>query len=101
MTKTQLIQEYGMTETYLRHIEEVVLREYREKETKQHVDELLKYLEFADIDFKNPDATKDFEEINFPNDTYESDHATDNESYSSDYHVVDHGSHHHSHLGWI
>lgn len=35
------------------------------------MEELLKYLEFEDVDFKDPKSMKDFEEINFPTKSFE------------------------------
>jgi len=55
LTKSQLIQEYGVPEARLRPIEEQIIKESKERETKQYVEELLGHLEFADIsDFRCP-----------------------------------------------
>ena len=83
LTKTELIQQHGMSEAYLRHLEDCAQKDFKEKETKQQVEELLKYLEFADIDFCDPKSTKDFEEVNFVNDETKSDNVTDKDSSSS------------------
>ena len=62
------------------------MRDYKEKETKLQVEELLKYLEFDDVkDFMDPVQTKDFEEVNFLDNENVSESATDNESCSEDF----------------
>lgn len=70
-------------------IEESALREQKERETRENAEELLRYLDFADIkDFtKLPQGA--FEEINFYDS--ECDHVTeDNESFCCDSIQKDH-----------
>ena len=57
-----LIHHYGQDQERLRQLEQVAIRELRERETKKHAKELTKYLNFEDID----DFTQaEFEEKNF------------------------------------
>ena len=56
------------------------MKEQKERETRQHAEELLKYLEFDDIkDFRKL-TTQDFEEINFFTKDQVSENVTENES---------------------
>ena len=57
-----LIDNYGQDIEKLRQLEQVAIRELRERETKKHAKELTKYLNFEDVE----DFTQaEFEEKNF------------------------------------
>ena len=57
-----LIENYGQDIEKLRQLEQVAIRELRERETKKHAKELTKYLNFEDVE----DFTQaEFEEKNF------------------------------------
>lgn len=58
----ELHQRFDFDIDRLRQLENVAIRELREKETKKHAKELTKYLNFEDVE----DFTKaEFEEKNF------------------------------------
>ena len=60
-------------------IEEKTIKDLRDRETRNNAEELLRYLEFADIKDFNQVSGKDFEEINFYSDC-ESQIVTENDS---------------------
>ena len=75
-----MIKEFGFSEARLKAIEDQAIKAYKERETRQHVEELLSHLEFADIkDFNNVSA-KEFEEVNFYEDERVSENVTESQS---------------------
>jgi hypothetical protein len=53
----------------LRRLLEDNYRDGKEKESKKHVEELMRFLQFEDInDFSNEQDLKEFEEVNFNGD---------------------------------
>jgi hypothetical protein len=46
----ELVHDFGQEADKLKQLEQVAIRELRERETKKHAKELTKYLNFEDID---------------------------------------------------
>ena len=55
-------------------MEESIRREQRERETKQNAEELMKFLDFVDIEDFNALSGQDFEEKNF----FDKEHVSEN-----------------------
>ena len=62
MYLNELVDVYNIDSDKLRSLEQIAIREQRERETKKHAKELTKYLNFEDVE----DFTQaEFEEKNF------------------------------------
>jgi hypothetical protein len=55
----------GFPEQRLKMLEESAFKEKREIETRQNAEELHRYLDFADVDWKNVGTSGQFEVVNF------------------------------------
>jgi len=44
------VETYGVDQDKLRSLEQIAIRELRERETKKHAKELTKYLNFEDVE---------------------------------------------------
>ena len=78
-----MMNVHGIPEARILALEEKTLKDIKDRETRNNAEELLRYLEFADIKDFTKVSCKDFEEINFLSEC-ESQIVTDNESSSSD-----------------
>lgn len=65
LSRTELINSYGIPEGRILALEEKTLKDLRDRETRINAEELLRYLEFSDIKDFTKVTQKDFEEINF------------------------------------
>lgn len=81
ITRTQLSLTSNFPEQRIRHLEESIRREQRERETKLNAEELMKFLDFDDIQDFTQLSTQDFEEKNFISKDAATDNVYPNESY--------------------
>lgn len=66
-------------------MEETTIREHKERETRENAEELMRFLDFADIKDFDKVPFGSFQEINFFEDSDDCDHVTeDNESLCCD-----------------
>ena len=83
ISRSEMMNVHGVPEARILALEEKTLKDIKDRETRNNAEELLRYLEFADIKDFTKVSCKDFEEINFLSEC-ESQIVTDNESSSSD-----------------
>ena len=74
---------HGVPEARILALEEKTIKDMRDRETRNNAEELLRYLEFADIKDFTKVSCKDFEEINFYSEC-ESQIVTENDSSCTD-----------------
>ena len=83
ISRSEMMNVHGIPEARILALEEKTLKDIKDRETRNNAEELLRYLEFADIKDFTKVSCKDFEEINFYSEC-ESQIVTENESSSSD-----------------
>ena len=85
LTKTELVNVYGIPEVNIGIVEEQARKQIREQETRKQAKQLMNYLKFTDIeDFEDEAKTQYFEEIDFFSDDTDSE-LKESEDYDDDY----------------
>jgi hypothetical protein len=81
ITRTQLASTSNFPEQRIRHLEESIKREQRERETRTFAEELTRFLDFEDVEDFMMLTPKDFEEKNFYANQENTEKVTSTESY--------------------